>query len=77
MPWRYGGCNQRGGIRRSQNELLLAAMIRSALSGVPNSHNAKLIDLQIASIDLRMEGPLMAPISRTTHRNYFTEAVKV
>jgi len=52
-------------------------MIRSAPFGIPNSHNAKLIDLQIASIDLQMEGPLMAPISRTTHRNYFTEAAKV
>jgi hypothetical protein len=31
----------------------------------------------MASIDLRTEGSLMAPIRRTTHRNYFTEAAKV
>jgi hypothetical protein len=33
--------------------------------------------LQIASIDLRTKGSLMAPIPRTTHRNYLTESAKV
>jgi len=56
---------------------LWSAITRSALSGVPNVHNAKLIDLQSASIDLRTEGSLTAPIPRTTHRNYLTESAKV
>jgi hypothetical protein len=46
-------------------------------SGEPNSHNAKLIDWEIASMDLRAERLLMAPafaIPCTTYRNYFTEA---
>ena len=46
---------------------------------MPNSHNAKLIDWEIASIDLRTEELAMAPafaIPRTTHRDYFTEAAK-
>ena len=41
-------------------------------AGVPNSHNAKLMDWEIASIDLRTEGLLMAPafaIPHTTRRN--------
>jgi len=47
---------------------------------VPNSHTARLIGWEIASVDLRAEVLLMAlafAVPRTTPCNYFTEAAKV